>query len=77
MVRKNVYTENDLLVVNNTITEIKKKYDKSRFLMFDNLRDFEMSASEVKKFKPDIIFDDYIQLISCSGYEDSRRLQKK
>ena len=75
MVRKNVYTENDLLVVNNTISEIKKKYDKSRFLMFDNLRDFEMSASEVKKFKPDIIFDDYIQLISCSGYEDSRRLQ--
>ena len=75
MVRKNVYTENALLVVNNTISEIKKKYDKSKFLMFDNIRDFEMSASEVKKFKPDIIFDDYIQLISCSGYEDSRRLQ--
>ena len=43
--------------------------------MFDNLRDFSSSASEVKKFKPDIIFDDYIQLISCEGYEDSRRLQ--
>ena len=75
MVRKNVYTENDLLVVNNTITEIKKKYSKDRFLMFDNIRDFAMSSSEVKKFKPDIIFDDYIQLITCEGYEDSRRLQ--
>ena len=75
MVRKNVYTENALLVVNNTISEIKKKYSSDRFLMFDNIRDFEMSSSEVKKFKPDIIFDDYIQLISCSGYEDSRRLQ--
>tara|TARA_R100000808_G_C2144883_1_gene152642 strand:+ start:1094 stop:2428 length:1335 start_codon:yes stop_codon:yes gene_type:complete len=75
MVRKNVYTENDLLVVNNTISEIKKKYSSDRFLMFDNIRDFEMSSSEVKKFKPDIIFDDYIQLISCEGYEDSRRLQ--
>tara|TARA_R110002020_G_scaffold179533_1_gene373190 strand:- start:676 stop:2010 length:1335 start_codon:yes stop_codon:yes gene_type:complete len=75
MVRKNVYTENDLLVVNNTINEIKKKYDKSKFLMFDNIRDFEMSSSEVKKFRPDIIFDDYIQLIACDGYEDSRRLQ--
>ena len=75
MVRKNVYTENDLLVVNNTITEIKKKYSSDKFLMFDNIRDFEMSSSEVKKFKPDIIFDDYIQLISCEGYEDSRRLQ--
>ena len=75
MVRKNVYTENDLLVVNNTITEIKKKYSSDKFLMFDNIRDFEMSSSEVKKFKPDIIFDDYIQLIACEGYEDSRRLQ--
>ena len=75
MVRKNVYTENDLLVVNNTITEIKKKYSKDRFLMFDNIRDFAMSSSEVKKFKPDIIFDDYIQLIACEGWEDSRRLQ--
>ena len=75
MVRKNVYTENDLHVVNNTITQIKKKYSGDKFLMFDNLRDFSSSASEVKKFKPDIIFDDYIQLISCEGYEDTRRLQ--
>ena len=43
--------------------------------MFDNIRDFAMSSSEVKKFKPDIIFDDYIQLIACEGWEDSRRLQ--
>ena len=75
LVRKNIYSENDLLVVNNTITAIKKKYSKDRFLMFDNIRNFSMSSSEVKKFKPDIIFDDYIQLITCEGYEDSRRLQ--
>ena len=29
----------------------------------------------MKKFKPDIVFDDYIQLISCSGKEEQRRLQ--
>jgi len=75
MVRKNVFNENDLNIVNNTISQIRKKYSKDKFLMFDNLRDFAMSSSEVKKFKPDIIFDDYIQLISCEGYEDSRRLQ--
>ena len=74
-VRKNVYEKNDLLVVNNTIKEIKKKYSGDKFLMFDNLRDFSSSASEVKKFKPDIIFDDYIQLISCSGHDETRRLQ--
>jgi len=43
--------------------------------MFDNVRDFAASSGEVKKFKPDIIFDDYIQLITCDGREDQRRLQ--
>ena len=75
MVRKNVFTETELNIVNSTINDIREKYSKDKFLMFDNLRDFAMSSSEVKKFKPDIIFDDYIQLISCEGYEDSRRLQ--
>jgi len=75
MVRKNVFSETDLNIVNSTINQIRKKYSKDKFLMFDNLRDFAMASSEVKKFKPDIVFDDYIQLISCDGYEDSRRLQ--
>ena len=75
MVRKNVFTEVELGIVKSTINSIKRKYSGDKFLMFDNLRDFSSSASEVKKFKPDIIFDDYIQLIGCEGYEDSRRLQ--
>ena len=75
MVRKNVFTETELNIVNSTIGDIRAKYSKDKFLMFDNLRDFAMSSSEVKKFKPDIIFDDYIQLIACEGWEDSRRLQ--
>ena len=43
--------------------------------MFDNIKDFSKASSEIKRFKPDIIFDDYIQLISCSGYNGERRLQ--
>jgi replicative DNA helicase len=43
--------------------------------MFDQLRDFSSSATEIKKFKPDVIFDDYIQLITPSGKEEQRRLQ--
>ena len=75
MVRKSVFTEVELKIVNNTISQIRNKYSKEKFLMFDNLKDFALSSSEVKKFKPDIIFDDYIQLIACEGYADSRRLQ--
>jgi len=43
--------------------------------MFDNLRNFSLSSSEVKKFKPDIVFDDYIQLISPKSTYQERRLQ--
>ena len=75
MIRKNVFSDNSLSIVNSTISRVREKYNKDNFLMFDNVKDFAMSSSEVKKFKPDIIFDDYIQLIACDGYADSRRLQ--
>ena len=75
MVRKNVFNNNDLEEVNSTLNFIKRKYSGEKFLMFDNIRDFSVSASEIKKFKPDLIFDDYIQLISYEGKEDQRRLQ--
>jgi replicative DNA helicase len=54
---------------------IAKKYDPKHFRMYDQIRDFPTSATEVKKFKPDVIFDDYIQLITPTGKEEQRRLQ--
>jgi len=75
MVRKNVFTDQSLSIVNSTIERIRKKYSKDKFLMFDNLKDFAASSAEAKRFKPDIIFDDYIQLVSCDGYKVDRRLQ--
>ena len=75
MVRKNIFSDDSLKIVNETIDSIREKYSKENFLMFDNLKDFSASSSEVKRFKPDIIFDDYIQLVSCEGYRSERRLQ--
>ena len=75
LVRKNIYSEIQTDILNSTIKKIKKKYSKDNFLMFDNVKDFAGSSSEVKKFKPDVIFDDYIQLISSNGREEQRRLQ--
>ena len=75
MVRKNIFSDQSLEIVNQTIGNIRNKYSKDKFLMFDNLRDFAASSSEIKKFKPDIIFDDYIQLVSCDGHRVDRRLQ--
>ena len=74
-VRKNVFTDQSIEIVNNTIEKIRNKYSSDKFLMFDNLKDFSSSSAEAKRFKPDIIFDDYIQLISCKGAHSERRLQ--
>jgi len=75
MVRKNIFSDNELSIVNSTISGIRKKYSKDKFLMFDNIRDFSRSATEISKFKPDVVMDDYIQLVQPSGHFDSRRLQ--
>ena len=75
MVRKNIFSEKDIKMFNTAVEFIKKKYSKDKFLMFDNVKDFASASSEVKRFKPDIIFDDYIQLIACNGKEEQRRLQ--
>ena len=75
MVRKNIFSEQDIKMFNTAIEHVKTKYSKDKFLMFDNVKDFASAAGEIKRFKPDIIFDDYIQLITCKGKEDQRRLQ--
>ena len=54
---------------------VRQKYNKSNFLMFDNIRNFGQASSEVKKFKPDVVFDDYLQLIVPDSKISERRLQ--
>jgi len=61
--------------LNEVKEEMANKYSPEKFAMFDNLKTFSESAAEVKKFKPDVIFDDYIQLISPEGHIKERRLQ--
>ena len=67
--------ESSMNEMNNTVELIKKKYNKDKFLMFDNIRDFAQAATEVKRFNPDVIFDDYIQLIVPDSKINERRLQ--
>ena len=55
--------------------KIADKYGEERFIMFDSIRDLAKTSSEVKKFQPDVIIDDYIQLVTPAGKETERRLQ--
>ena len=75
MIRKSVFKPNEEKEINRILEVIKDKYGKDKFLMFDNIKNFSLAASEIRKFKPDIIFDDYIQLITCEGKQSERRLQ--
>ena len=72
MIRKGIYDDHNLKELERVREKIVNKYSKDNFVMFDNLRDFSSSAVEVKKFKPDVIFDDYIQLIALESYLDRR-----
>tara|TARA_Y100000593_G_scaffold51491_1_gene96755 strand:+ start:2442 stop:3782 length:1341 start_codon:yes stop_codon:yes gene_type:complete len=72
MIRKGIYDDKGLEELERVRRKIVKKYSKDNFVMFDNLRDFSSSSIEVKKFKPDVIFDDYIQLIALESKLDRR-----
>jgi len=75
LIRQGIHSQESLAYVKTVKELIKNKYNEDKFMMFDNIRDFAKTASEVKKFKPDVIMDDYIQLVAPDGKIPERRLQ--
>ena len=75
LIRQGIHSQESLNYVETVKELIKNKYNEDKFMMFDNIRDFAKTASEVKKFKPDVIMDDYIQLVAPDGKIPERRLQ--
>ena len=58
MIRQGMYDMKQLQELDRVRGLIAKKYSTNKFRMYDQIRDFPTSATEIKKFKPDIIFDD-------------------
>ncbi len=53
---------------------VKEKY--KNLTMYDDIRTLSESIREVNKLKPDVVFDDYIQLISVDNNKnDGRRFE--
>jgi replicative DNA helicase len=75
MLRKRALTKKDFEEIERTKETIKEKYNSDKFVMFDNIRDFATSSSQIKKFCPDVIVDDYVQLIQPVTETKDRRLQ--
>jgi|TARA_Y100000310_G_scaffold324386_1_gene386174 replicative DNA helicase len=75
MVRKGIFDDTGIKELEKIKQFIIKKYNSKKLRMFDNIRDFPKAAAEIKKFRPDVILDDYIQLISPTRHIEQRRLQ--
>ena len=58
----------ELVKVNQTIVD---KYT-NRLFMCDTARDLATSTAQIMKHKPDVVIDDYIQLIKMDGYDQRR-----
>ena len=75
MIRNGIFDTTGIKELEKTKQFIVQKYNSKMLRMFDNIRDFPKASAEVKKFRPDVILDDYIQLISPTRQIEQRRLQ--
>jgi len=70
-IRENEIKENNKKKLKNgVINSIASKYKKLK--MFDRLRYLEDALGEITKFKPDVVIDDYIQLIQMPSNLERR-----
>ena len=72
-IRRNDLSENDKDEFGLISEKMKHKYEK--FHMFDNVRTLDDCLREIAKHKPDVVIDDYIQLIDVSGVKEGRRFE--
>ena len=69
---------NDLSETNKDEFELVSDVMKNNykdFLMYDNVRTLNDCLREIAKHKPDVVIDDYIQLIDVEGIKEGRRFE--
>ena len=72
-IRRNDLNETDKKEFESTSNTIKKEY--GNLLMYDGVRNLDDSLREIAKHKPDVVIDDYIQLINVSSVREGRRFE--
>ena len=72
-IRRNDLNETDKKEFESTSNTIKKEY--GNLLMYDGVRNLDDSLREIAKHKPDVVIDDYIQLINVSNVREGRRFE--
>ena len=72
-VRRNDFDDETEVVMEMQMEKIKDKYKNLK--MYDHIRSLSDTMSEISKHKPDVIIDDYIQLIQADGVTEGRRFE--
>ena len=72
-IRQNSVGETNEVEFEDTIEKIKDKY--KNLIMYENIRTLDDAMREISKHKPDVIVDDYIQLIQVEGVQEGRRFE--
>ena len=72
-IRQNSVGENNEVEFEDTVDTIKDKYQN--LIMYEKIRNLDDAMREIAKHKPDVIVDDYIQLIQVNGVKEGRRFE--
>ena len=72
-IRRNDLSEKDKKEFELISDQIKGGYEN--LIMYDGIRSLSDSLREVAKHKPDVIIDDYIQLIQVNNVKEGRRFE--
>jgi len=72
-IRRNDLSEGNKEEFESVSERIKGNYGE--FLMYDNVRGLDDCLREIAKHKPDVVIDDYIQLIQVDGVKEGRRFE--
>ena len=69
-IRKNKLSDIEMIEVELLTEKIDKKY--KNLIMYDNIRKLSEAMLEISRYKPDVVLDDYIQLIQVDNIQERR-----
>lgn len=72
--RKGEFSEREYKHLFQICEDIKKKYTDQLFL-YEDIRDVSGAMREIRRHRPDVVIDDYIQLISVDKNFSARRFE--
>ena len=72
-IRRNELTDKNKNEFDKVSDILSNEYEN--LTMYDNIRNLDDSLREISKHKPDVIIDDYIQLIQVNSIKEGRRFE--